>query len=286
VELFPFGTEAGDSLAFTPMGIGLSSPLYFAGSSFYSVNINRGGLLSLGDYFYDPPRDFPFDSFPLIAPFWTDLSLNFSGPIYYRVLTNQTVIDRVNTGVDLTNNAPTSTYRSTSALLVTWLDEPLESGQDTGVIQAVLTSNGSQSYLFLVYSDYDFPRGAVVGINGGNGSNFISLATISEGNSNRIAFGSNSPVFQTRGIYTFRLDNLAIGSTTAPPCMNGDLRLSILSQASSNLMVGQALVCINGRFGGICSTGFDDSDALVFCRTYFMPLGHIATGMRKQPSLW
>ena len=291
VELFPFGPEAGDNLFNVTTGVGLPSPIIFAGANFSLVFINYGGLLSLGDQFFGTPRDFPFNSIPLIAPFWADLSSNRSGNIYYRVLTNQTVIDRLSNGVDILNNEPTGTYRSISALLVTWQNVPLTSGEGTGVFQAALTSNGSQSYLFLTYSDYTFPSGAVIGINVGNGNDSISLATAREGNSIQIAYGSNVPMFQTRGVYGFRLDSLVIGDTpapptfstpTLPPCMDGDYMLSISQRLSnvSDSVSGVALVCVDGVYGGICSSGFDDSDALVLCRSYFMQLGLSATGKR------
>lgn len=44
-------------------------------------------------------------------------------------------------------------------------------------------------------------------------------------------------------------------------CINGDIKLS----GSGYSSVGMINVCVNGVWGTICNTGFDDADASVAC---------------------
>lgn len=50
------------------------------------MQVNSNGVLSFDDSFTDwRPREFPFDSPPLIAPFWHDFNPALGGQISYRV---------------------------------------------------------------------------------------------------------------------------------------------------------------------------------------------------------
>ena len=227
------------------------------------------------------PRDFPFPSPPLVAPFWIDLDHRVNGAIYYRNITNLTLIDEINFAVNIYNGFRTI-YTSRFSVIVTWDNVPLAlSGESTGIVQALITTDGIESYVFFAYSASIFPNGAVIGINAGDGVNFILQSSMLLGNSNNIAFETNVAIFQVRGIYLFRLDNLGAPTpttSTPPSCSNGDLILDDVSQISQTDFTGVPLVCIDGTLGGICSTGFDGRDALVICRNLAMPFNATVSG--------
>ncbi len=273
---------------FFSTGIALPSAMVFAGLPYTLVFINDNGILSLGDSFSRlEPDDFPFTSVPLIAPFWINISLTQNRVIYYRFLSNQTLIDSVNLGVDLYNRDEIGTYRSTYNLLITWDRFPLSlNGTETGVFQALITTNSSHSYIFIAYSFEAFPSGATVGINFGDGVNFIVEASTEQGNSDTVAFRTNFPEFQTAGTYVYRLDNLNSLSTptpSVPTCSTGDLLLTdIVRNFSDFSFTARPVVCINETYGSICSVGLDPRAASVICRSYLDQLNLTSSGKNNE----
>jgi len=208
VELFPYGAEFGD------INLSLSDdsseriyfPITFAGTYFSNVYVSSNGLLSLDTSFTEySPRVFPFQSPPIIAPFWLDLNPLEGGQISYRYLSNFTAIDEVINNYNIYNDC-NNTYDSASALLVTWEEVRLIGSTNfTETFQVVLTSDGMQSYALFLYSNEMFPARAAVGINVGDGINFISEASPLYQDSSTIGYGSN---IERRGLYLYRLDDL------------------------------------------------------------------------------
>ena len=264
MDLYPFGLEYGD-IELTPnddssFGVLFSFP--FAGVYFDTVYINTNGIISLGSEFITPsPSDFPFNSPPLIAPFWIDLITRNGSTISYRFLNDSTAFD--------------------SALLVTWDQvELFGRSETTGTFQVFLITDGIGSFVYYVYSDEIYPSGAVVGINVGDGINFDLEASLSLRNSETIAQGTNIEVIALRGLYIYRLDNLpgtpstSTPSTSTASCVDGDVSFQQTTSrtfiSSEGLYVNNVSLllttCVGGIFGGVCRRGFDDVDAEVACR--------------------
>ena len=295
VDLYPFGLESGD-IELTPnddstLGVSFSFP--FAGVYFDTVYINTNGIISLGSgYTVFIPRDYPFTSQPLIAPFWIDLITRNGGTISYRFLNDTTAED---SAVNLYNNFSSPTYVSSGALLVTWDQVALFGrSETTETFQVLLTTDGISSYVFYAYSNEIYPSGAVVGINVGDGINFNLQASVALRNSETIAQGTNIELFGRRGLYFYRLDNLPSTSTSSTPsfatpfsttptsttsCVDGDVSFQQATSrtfiSSEGLYVNNVSLlltaCVGGIFGGVCRRGFDDVDAEVACR--FLNLG-------------
>ncbi len=201
------GTEFGD--IFVTLGddssFAISFSIPFAGVLFNTLYINSNGVISLGSpYETAGISSFPTTSPPLIAPFWIDLNPSVNGTISYRYISNTSFIDQ---GINAFNGFNFPLYGSTSALLITW-DEVVRFGvsEVTETFQVVLSTNGSSSYAYFLYSDELYPLGAVAGINVGDGVNFVQHTSMF--NSSTIAQGTNFPLFQFRGLYFYRLDDL------------------------------------------------------------------------------
>ena len=286
MDLYPFGLESGD-IELTPNDDSSFSVLFsfpFAGVYFDTIYINTNGIISLGSEFLTPsPSDFPFDSPPLIAPFWIDLITRNGSTISYRFLNDTTAVD---SAVHLYNNFSSPTYVSSGVLLVTWDQvEFFGRSETTGTFQVLLTTDGISSYVFYAYSDEIYPSGAVVGINVGDGINFDLQASLSLRNSETIAQGTNIELFDRRGLYFYRLDNLpgspssSTPSTSTASCVDGDVSVQQFTIgtfiSSEGLYVGNVSLllttCVGGIFAGVCRRGFDDVDAEVACRNLGLP---------------
>ncbi len=201
------GTEFGD--IFVTLGddssFAISFSIPFAGVVFNTLYVNSNGVISLGSPYETPGiSSFPITSPPLIAPFWIDLNPSVNGTISYRYISNISFIDE---GINAFNGFSFPLYRSTSALLITW-DEVVRFGvsEVTETFQVVVSTNGSSSYAYFLYSDELYPSGAVAGINVGDGVNFVQHTSMF--NSSTIAQGTNIPLIQLRGLYFYRLDDL------------------------------------------------------------------------------
>ena len=80
------------------------------------MQLSNNGYLSFGSTFEDAtPESFPIST-ALIAPFWTDL---FESNVWYRVTTNNDIIQRVSE--DVASAFPElTTFSATEVLIVTW----------------------------------------------------------------------------------------------------------------------------------------------------------------------
>ena len=278
----PFGQEAGDQFLErgdnTILQISFSNTSFiFNGRPYNNVFVSTDGIISLGTSFTGSGvQDFPIVSPPLIAPFWLNVLTTVSGSVSYRFINDQDLIFGIDGIVSL---LLARSFTSTSILVVTWHAIPLVfSSNISGTSQALLISNGIESFVVFTYSNgTDHPSGAEVGINVGDGLNFLSDASVSDGDSNRIARGTNIPQLELLGVYYYRVDNLESSITPSPPdvCLNdGQLQLiqaePLLRTSVDGIqrsgITALLQVCVAGRFGGICRRGFDDVDAGVACR--------------------
>lgn len=81
--------------------------------------------MSFGDAFTAPrPREFPFTSPPLIAPFWHDFNLQDGGSIFYRQTNDSAQLQLVhNLLLDL-DGGELSTFYPTLLFIATWDQVP------------------------------------------------------------------------------------------------------------------------------------------------------------------
>ena len=208
MPLYHTGPGFGDVAISLPddSSFGIPFTIPFNGVLFNTLYINSNGVISLGSPYETPGiSSFPTTSPPLIAPFWIDLNPSVNGTISYRYISNISSIDE---GINAFNGFSFPLYRSTSALLITW-DEVIRYGRSeiAETFQVILSTNGTSSYAYFLYSDEVYPSGAVVGVNVGDGVNFVEET--SRFDSRTIAQGTNNPIFTFKSLYFYNLDNIA-----------------------------------------------------------------------------
>ena len=112
---------------------------------------------------------------PIIAPFWDNIDTNFGGQIHYRQEFDPTITDAVQLDIsakfpDVTGFFPTLVY------VVTWETVEPSSSTFRGMVntfQAVIASDGVNSFVRFNYGDLQWETGALIGISAGDTVNFI-----------------------------------------------------------------------------------------------------------------
>ena len=85
------------------------------------IQVNSNGILSFKYEFTKccPPRDFPLQSVPLIAPFWHDIDVIKGGDIYYRQTSDTKLINMVHDHL-VTFGITPQQFIPEYLLIVTW----------------------------------------------------------------------------------------------------------------------------------------------------------------------
>ena len=172
--------------------------------------MNNNGDLSFNNGFYDSsPDPFPIST-PLIAPFWTDLYTGYFGSLWYRVTRDSDVIERIKEEV-ASAFPELTTFSATEVVIATWdhvgyccsPSSPVRLCKNilfwnchtilhycccffvlsfclqTVTFQCILATDGINSFVFFLYGDgeinSDFFHRAQVGLNAGNGVDFITV---------------------------------------------------------------------------------------------------------------
>ena len=166
--------------------------------------MNTNGVLS----FNSPnpstrPRDFPFNSPPLIAPYFHDVDLNSGGTIFYRQTTDDNHLSSIGTFINLLTEL--SDFNPSLLFVATWFQVAPYSG--TGEIgqntfQAVLATDGETSIVGFIYGDIQWGQGAEIGFNAGDGVSFLSVPP-SGVDTRDIETQSNVGV---RGVFIYQVD--------------------------------------------------------------------------------
>ena len=83
------------------------------------MQLNNNGDISFNYPFEEyVPEPFPIST-PLIAPFWSDLYTGYYGAVWYRVTTNNEIIQRVRD--EVSNAFPElTTFSATEVFIATW----------------------------------------------------------------------------------------------------------------------------------------------------------------------
>jgi alpha-tectorin len=163
-SLYPYGIENGD-LVFRKLDDGFVGPIPiptfpFFGKSFSSVYVSTNGILTFnkGVSGYTPEQ-FPFSNISGVAPYWTDIDNTVGGDIYYREVTNDTVLNQI--GNDIRRAYPVlDSCRPIWAYIVTY-DEVAEWGRNSRInitTQAVIATNGRNSFTIFNYGNLMWPE--------------------------------------------------------------------------------------------------------------------------------
>lgn len=232
----PYGDNAGDTkYEVKQLGVFIG-PLNFAdsflfyGKEYKEFYFSSHGFIhfrnaqtmnnqQLGD-FYNMYRNFQ-PNLNMIAPFWSDFNLSQGGKMWYRVTTETGDLNNLNSIVQQASNFGFggSAYNAKVALIVTW-DSLHVTGQQndrTNTFQAILTHDGTQSYVIFHYGDIEQDAGTYTAANGCTGlGGWSSYAAIRDEHGNvyhldqshtdqmeNIDQGSN---VQVRGRYIIRVD--------------------------------------------------------------------------------
>ena len=99
---------------------------------FTHLQVNANGVLSFrGPFSSFFPNPFPVFSVPLIAPFWADHDLRFSGDLFYRYSTEQSLLDEVGSNI---SDAFQVSFRPSVLFIATWSGVPPFSGVFDGQV--------------------------------------------------------------------------------------------------------------------------------------------------------
>ena len=144
---------------------------------------------------------FPFISPPLIAPFWADFDLRRGGSVFYRQTTDADILQQISLSVSQIGDLQ---FTPTLAFIATWAGVPAFDGRFRGLentFQAVLATNGNQSFVAFIYRDIQWGGNVQIGFNAGDGRGYYSplmLADVQD-----IGRASN---VMAPGVYVYRTD--------------------------------------------------------------------------------
>ena len=226
--MYPYGPSEGD--AETPhiddgaVEVPISIPFPFFSQTYHSLFVNNNGVVSCGvpvsKYTPDP---FPLaDGSPFVAPYWGDVNNAISGNVYFRQTTDPKILQRVSN--DINRYFPNSNYRPKWAFIATWCKVPYFGSKSdlVNTFQAVLTTNGKQSYIVLNYDKIQWTTGtasggnaytgqggkeAQAGFNSGDDTHYFNIPNSRTPDVIYIARTSNVDV---PGVWAFRTDNFAV----------------------------------------------------------------------------
>ena len=233
----PYGDDAGDSkyqvkklgVYIGPLNFQQSflfygkeyTQFYFSSHGFIHFrNAQTTNKKNLND-FYNNKRDFN-PNLNMIAPFWSDFNLSQGGRMWYRVTSDATDLNLLNSIVQKASNFGFggSAFNAKVALIVTWdaLHVTGKKNDRTNTFQAILTHDGTQSYVIFHYGDIEQDAGTYTSANGCTGlGGWSSYAAIRDEHGNayhldqshtdqmeNIDQGSN---VQVRGRYMIRVDS-------------------------------------------------------------------------------
>ncbi|XP_041037197.1 alpha-tectorin-like, partial [Carcharodon carcharias] len=175
-HFYPFGREAGD-VANPKLDDGgspeidISTNFPFFETSHNSLYVNNNGVVSFGSRVSQyTPNTFPLlDGRAFIAPFWGDVDNRISGTIYYRDTRDASLLRRAT--ADINKYAPGLSFEAQWVFVATW-DRVAFYGSQTSKVnsfQAVLITDGFQSFIILNYGDIQWTTGLASGGNARTG---------------------------------------------------------------------------------------------------------------------
>ncbi|XP_072166031.1 sushi domain-containing protein 2-like [Diadema setosum] len=190
-ELYPYGTSEGDSTMANNNDIYQTLVLqqdFPFGENFYNeLLINDNGILTFNEpanleysgnspnpsifrnlpFYYDLDGDGNNDEQPdAILPFWSDVDITSQGNIFYRETTDSAVLTRATTEVQ-TFFRSNMNFEAADVIIVTWEDvsffEYQNGANPTDTFQAVLVTDGQESFVFFLYDTIEWTIGTKMG---------------------------------------------------------------------------------------------------------------------------
>ena len=210
--LYPFGTDHGDKNfsdnhpILGPFQITPEFPFFNKSFSSYFINLN--GLISFNSTTTNITQiQFPVRDLNCIAPFWNELNSTNGGTIFYRQVTNSTILNLI--GLEIKNSYENFVnFRPTWALIVTWFELANESNEKN-TFQATIATNGRNSFAIFNYHKLEWSKLdnikqlAQVGFNLDDGFTFYTLSYFTS-NVTSIQYESN---VKRPGRWIFRIDD-------------------------------------------------------------------------------
>ncbi|XP_078048205.1 nidogen isoform X4 [Augochlora pura] len=159
-DLYPYGTPGSMNLQTDANGMLLSAetalrtPIAFYDKIYNSIFVNGNGVLSFAramQRFFNIP--FPLDD-PVIAPLYTHVDTRGSGRVYYGETDSPEVLARAG-GMVRHAFKDAADFMPTHVFLATWLDVGYfnERSDKVNTYQVAISSNGTHSYIELLYPD-------------------------------------------------------------------------------------------------------------------------------------
>lgn len=239
-DLIPYGTAAGDTalvkgddtiqnISWVGQGPGGSTlVLNFAGKSYTGVWLNNNGCLSFsaGISSYSPVK-FPL-TLDILAPLWCDVDTRAAdgGTVWYRTEQNAAALAQISS--QITSHVPTAAgFQATFAFVATWDHVGYYNlkSDKLNTFQAVIASNGLQSYVMFLYADNGinwlvgdasnnlYPA---AGIDAGDGVAYYNHPlTCTAGLTTLPTLTNTTP--SVPGLYIFRIDGSTIPEVPAAP---------------------------------------------------------------------
>ena len=143
---------------------------------------------------------FPFISPPLIAPFWADFDLRRGGNVFYRQTTDPETLQQISFTVSLGGFE----FTPTLAFIATWAGVPAFDGRFrnlTNTFQAILATDGIQSFAGFVYNDIQWGGNVQIGFNAGDRRGYYSPLTLADVQ----GMGMESNIM-VPGVYVYKID--------------------------------------------------------------------------------
>ncbi|XP_077989949.1 sushi domain-containing protein 2-like [Glandiceps talaboti] len=304
-ELYPYGEQFGDSTlpkvndgASPELSVSLGFPYY--GVTYYSLYINTNGLLSFKNAIstYDEANRIPIASqgegseYILIALYWSDIDLTLSGNVYYRIDSNQQLLDQITDDINQ-HFVSERDFVATWALVTTW-DKVKYRGStstDENTFQVVMTTDGRYSFVIIIYKQLDWSGSeptdlvyaAQAGFNAGDGTRWYGHPyNLQDGIKTYLVDNSN---VNTNGLWIFRVDT----NVNESPCTTG---LCIYPTFGS--MTGGEFISISGptfeeedniicKFGNypVVNGSYEDTSEVKCATPQFFGVGFVEVSVSR-----
>ncbi|XP_077984689.1 sushi, von Willebrand factor type A, EGF and pentraxin domain-containing protein 1-like [Glandiceps talaboti] len=229
VHLYPYGPDIGDNVNdFQDDGssgeVNISIIFPFFDNNYNNVWINNNGIISFALEIADITLDmFPLSGgLPIIAPFWADVDLWEAGNVFWRISTEEDILNKATEDVR-TYFIDQQHFMATWVLVATWDAVGFHGTWNPDLVntfQAVLVTNGRQSFALFNYGNISWTTGtasggdpftglggtpAQVGFNSGSHWRNASYAIDTSG-TDAVVNIANTTNVGVIGRYAFRLD--------------------------------------------------------------------------------